>query len=405
MTISQIVVLVVIIILLIVVAVTVYRNLREVPQSAFRPRRDQKSWRQEKTKNEDRRMNSSEIDLRTSLPQEDKVYDVDFFKMVASSHSDQVPRQEITMSGHDHLKTMIRSHPKPATVPTFARFQAHADNNSQNYGFEVHTHKSKVNLPKNFSAVKEWSGMITGVYDQERCGSCWAFATTSALTDRFRIASQGTVLKDGDYLSPFHLAACMKCGVDNACPKVCEGNYLDDVLQYLVDHGAVAQSDIEAKSTQGEEYRCFNWHANGVKSWKGTEKYRVNLYPPSMLITKKHLAENEQAIMEEIYKNGPVCTIFRVYVPLDHRNFYLYKEGIYGAGWKSEPKETEGYHAIDIMGWGEEVIDGQIVKYWIIRNSWGDSFGTQGLGRILRGENFGLIEADVWAITPDLTGH
>jgi hypothetical protein len=298
---------------------------------------------------------------------------------------------------------ILKSHPKPATVPTFARNNADDDRleiSTHGYRFRVESSgKDMISIPKNFSAIKQWEGMITGVYDQERCGSCWAFATCSSFTDRIRIQSKGKFLADGDYLSPFHLAACMKCGIDGACPRVCEGNYLDDVLQYLVDEGAAAQSDIEKYSTQGEEYRCFNAAAHGAKLWKGKRKYRVNIYPPSMLTDKKLLLENETAIMEDIYRYGPVNCIIKVYVPMDNRNFYLHKTGIYGYGWASEPKETDGYHAINIVGWGEEEIAGKVVKYWIVRNSWGDSWGVSGLARVLRGVNFGMIESDCWGIS------
>ena len=59
------------------------------------------------------------------------------------------------------------------------------------------------------------------------------------------------------------------------------------------------------------------------------------------------------------------------------------------------PKETDGYHAIAIIGWGVES-DG--TKYWIIRNSWGPEWGQNGYGKILRGENRAIIESDLWAM-------
>jgi len=295
--------------------------------------------------------------------------------------------------------------PKPSTVPTFAR-AFNAGDSTYDERFEVTAGiKDPIVLPANFSAIKEWGGMIIGVYDQERCGSCWSFATTSAFTDRIRIKSGGKYLANGDYLSPFHLAACIKCGKDNACPRVCEGNYLDDVMQYCVDSGAYAQSDIDKHAIKGEEeqYLCIDLESKGVLPWKGSKKYRVNLFPPGQLTNPTNLKINERAIMEEIFKNGSVACIIKVYVPQDKRNFYLYESGIYGYGWKEEPAETDGYHAINILGWGEEDIKNtsgktETVKYWIVRNSWGDSWGSSGLGRVLRGQNFGMTESDVWAI-------
>ena len=308
-------------------------------------------------------------------------------------------------NGSPRLKPTVKRKHNLSAKPTFERDGEFKIENR----FRVNAGKNKTKLPKHFFAAKEWPNLITGTFDQERCGSCWSMSCASALTDRIRIKTRGKHLSNGNYLSPFHLAACIKCGKENVCPRVCEGNYLDDVMQFLVDHGTASQSDIEkyynkAESRDGrnpEEYACFDYAKAGVKPYKGKFKYRVNLYPPSMLNgNRSNLEENMYAMMEDIFNNGPVCCIIRVYSPPDSRNFYTYKSGIYGANWKQEPAQTDGYHAINIMGWGEEVKDGKTIRFWIIRNSWGDDWGTSGLGKVLRGENFGLIESDVWGIMP-----
>lgn len=333
-----------------------------------------------------------------------------------SHHAVEAVHHEMTAT-----EVMSSRRPKPATVPTFERPHVHTAKDGSvklsdaDYRFEVsatqklRNHVKSNNLPKNFSAISEWKDMITGVFDQERCGSCWALASSSMLSDRIRIKSKGKFLGGGDYISPFAFAACVKCGTEGACPRVCEGNYLDDVLQFMVDTGASAQSDIDKYSNQGEEYLCFDFAAHGVKPWKATKKYRVNVFPPSMLNDKDNLAINEQALMEEVYTNGAICVVFKIFVPLDNRNFYLHKEGIYGLGWKSEPTESDGYHAITIVGWGEDEklkgADGKPAKYWIIRNSWGPDWGHHGMARILKGVNFGMIEADAWSVDVDLSGH
>lgn len=274
------------------------------------------------------------------------------------------------------------------------------------FKFPVKSQKrERVRVPKSFSSIKNWQGMITGVYDQEKCGSCWAFSTTSCMTDRIRIASDGKYLTDGDYLSPFQLASCMKCGVGEICPDVCEGSYLDDVLDYLVENGAVQQSDIDQYGSGSEEYVCFDWRKHPITPWKGKRKYRVNIFPPSMLKKHDRLAANTRAIEEEIFLNGPVCCIIQVFIPPDSKNFYNYRSGIYGHNWKKMPKETDGYHAITIVGWGSDRINGKDIPYWIVRNSWGDDWGTSGFGKVLKGSNFAMIESDCWGITPDMKGH
>ena len=311
----------------------------------------------------------------------------------------------------ENIKESKRSNSKANMIPTYERnTKFNISSHEYQHRFEVKNYSKSESLPKNFSAIKQWENAITGSVDQERCGSCWAMSTVLSLTDRIKIKSNGRYLQNGDYLSPFSLAACMKCGKDGACPRVCEGNYLDDVLEYLVQNGAIAQSDIDKYSNNKYEYICFDHEKYGIAPWKGIRKYRVNIFPPSMLTDPEHLKLNEESIMREIYEHGTVNCIIKVYVPNDKRNFYIHKEGVYGSGWSSEPKETDGYHAINIIGWGEDEIikekgHKEIVKYWIIRNSWGSEWASQGFSRILKGVNFGLIESDVWAIDPDLNHH
>jgi len=53
----------------------------------------------------------------------------------------------------------------------------------------------------------------------------------------------------------------------------------------------------------------------------------------------------------------------------------------------------EGGHAVKMLGWGVE----NGVKYWLCANSWGGSWGENGLFRIVRGANECHIEERVQA--------
>lgn len=299
------------------------------------------------------------------------------------------------------IKLPVKTSNRATAKPTFERHpELGLCDVDQTYRFEVKaSKKSLVDLPPNFSAIKQWGGLISGVVDQERCGLCWAAAQAACFTDRIRIKSKGAKLTNGDYISPWHLAACMKCGTNNVCPKVCEGNYLDDVFQYAVDQGCLAQSDIDKHGPHVSDFLCLDYKALGITPYKAKSKYRVNILPPGQLNTPENLALNENAIMEDIFNNGPLACIIQVYVPPDKRNFYVHQEGVYGYGWKSMPKETDGYHAVNMVGWATDIIDGKPVKSWIIRNSWGASWGASyGFAKILRGVNFGMCESDCWGL-------
>lgn len=36
---------------------------------------------------------------------------------------------------------------------------------------------------------------------------------------------------------------------------------------------------------------------------------------------------------------------------------------------------TINNHAVQLVGYGNETVDGELIPYWIIRNSWGPSWG------------------------------
>lgn len=38
----------------------------------------------------------------------------------------------------------------------------------------------------------------------------------------------------------------------------------------------------------------------------------------------------------------------------------------------------KGCHIISVVGWGEQIVNKKKISYWIIRNSWGDSWGDKG---------------------------
>lgn len=283
------------------------------------------------------------------------------------------------------------------TLPTFLR---PVDPNAPERIIVSASSKSNRTLPKEFDARKQWPGLITGVMDQGECGSCWSFSASGVFGDRIRIKN-GPLAAD-DHISHYNLAACMKCSDDGkVCNTVCDGHYMDEVLEYLKTHGAYSFKDLSKITKNANDYICVKpSRESNIKNYKSNGVYRANIHTLKELNTTEKKFKNEQAIMHDIMDHGPVTATIKVFDPTKKaeikQNFYLYKKGIFGHNWKKDPSSSDGYHAIAIIGWGEEVIEGEIVKYWIIRNSWGKDWGQEGFGKVLRGDNRAIIESDIW---------
>uniref|UniRef100_A0A6C0CH56 Peptidase C1A papain C-terminal domain-containing protein n=1 Tax=viral metagenome TaxID=1070528 RepID=A0A6C0CH56_9ZZZZ len=279
----------------------------------------------------------------------------------------------------------------------------------------------RISLPANYDTRTAWPGWITPVYDQGSCGSCWAFSACGVFGDRINIASKGADLLPNDYISQYNLAACMKCGtkgLNKPCNSVCTGHYMDEVIDYLKTHGTYSQQQVGNPG----EYICFGPTVQPFpKLYKATSCYRANPHTYGQLDSPQKLSDNEYAIMYEIFTHGPVTATVKIFDPVGKgqidKNFYLYKGGIYGANWDSDPRESDGYHAVAIIGWGEEApsastsssnnfskfrarpTNNQPIKYWIVRNSWGDKWGENGYAKVVRGVNRIIIESDNWTMS------
>ena len=94
----------------------------------------------------------------------------------------------------------------------------------------------------------------------------------------------------------------------------------------------------------------------------------------------------------EISSRGPIVCSMRV-TPA----FREYTGGIY----TEATQETITNHAVSIVGYGKDKATG--TEFWIVRNSWGTSFGESGFFRIKMNSDNLLIESNCWFGVPTLT--
>lgn len=289
-------------------------------------------------------------------------------------------------------------------------------------------------VPDTFNGPEVWRGILSPIRNQGACGSCWAFATSSTLADRFNLESRGKLHLT---LSPTKMVLCDFMGQEFTVkhPELnqdivneiassalttgaCQGNTLYDAWRYLYIFGTPPESCVPYDGVLGGEFAldslssfvkdsrlplCSNTTGplGDMCSDVAFDKNSGDEYgTPARFFRCLHFyaipgvekdGGSEYNIRQNIYLWGPVTTGMDVYP-----DFYTFdpKKEIYE--WNGRGEQVGG-HAIAIVGWGEE----NGVKYWIIRNSWGESWGRNGYFYMKRGTNTCKIEENVISAVPD----
>lgn len=239
-----------------------------------------------------------------------------------------------------------------------------------------YTDEDFAKLPASFDAREKWPACVHPIRNQAKCGSCWAFSTTEALSDRMCIAGSDVVL------SPQWLLQC------DWFDMGCSGGRLMSAWEYVHFKGVPSDTCVPYVSGNGTSggscpSKCVD--GSDIKLYKSAKVYSIVSFWDS---SKRHM----QKMMAEIYNNGPIGAAFLVY-----QDFYNYKGGVY----KHLEGPFLGGHAIKVVGWGTDDKSGQ--DYWIVANSWGPDFGENGFFRIARGDNECNLERNAWAGMPPTT--
>lgn len=218
--------------------------------------------------------------------------------------------------------------------------------------------------PETFDAREQWPDCIHEIRDQAKCGSCWAFAASETLSDRFCIASKGEV---NLVLSPQDMVSC------DHWNRACNGGILSWAWSYLTKQGISSEECTPYVSKDGKVPACPAKCADGkttIKKYKCVGGSVVE-------------ARGVQQIKAEIFENGPLETGFTVY-----EDFMNYKNGVYHHVSGSQL----GGHAVKIIGWGAD--------HWICANSWTTNWGEDGFFRIKFGESG--IDSAAYGCKPQL---
>jgi len=222
-------------------------------------------------------------------------------------------------------------------------------------------------IPEFFDSRVNFSGCIHLTDNYSSCGSDFAIAAASMLSDRLCIQ---TNQKYNFLLSAQEI---INCDVDET---QCKGNG-EDVFDFLTLHGIPSNDCVHYTNIgpgQCNEKSCTNTSISYIP-------YKCN---PESVAT----LTNPYDIKREIMANGPVYAEFDLY-----DDFEGYHSGVY---FRMSSKII-GTKAVKIFGWGSENAN----YYWICANNKGYRWGEEGYFRISISEV--NIAAKAYFCNPQLT--
>lgn len=219
--------------------------------------------------------------------------------------------------------------------------------------------EEEVNLKQAPSFV-DWreKGAVNPIQNQGQCGSCWAFAATASFETAYWKAQQSRfgLGQQPVSLRKFSEQVLVDCNKKN---YGCQGGAASYALEYLQDNGT---TDLNNYPYVAHQQAC-NAPQNPVKS--AGYKYAT----PS----------SKSTLLGAVYN---CATYVSIYV---NDGFRYYKTGVFE---DSTCSQTMTNHGVAIVGYkmGNGLRLGQqpVQKnYWILRNSWGTSWGEQGYMKII----------------------
>ena len=208
-------------------------------------------------------------------------------------------------------------------------------------------------VPSNVSIDWRKEGAVTPVMNQGDCGSCWAFSATGSLEGQHKLS--------GKMLVPLSQQNLMDCTLNSKYNNMaCLGGIMDKAFQYIIDNHGIDTEQSYPYLAQTET-KCRFTPANVGATMS-------NFFD---------ISQDELALTEASEKIGPIS----VAMDAGYSSFRFYKSGVY---YEPQCSTTRLNHGVLVIGYGT-LEDGK--EYYLVKNSWGTSWGMEGYFMIARNRN------------------
>jgi len=195
----------------------------------------------------------------------------------------------------------------------------------------------------------ESCGVVTPIYNQGQCGSCWAFSATETIESYWALAGNSLT-----QLSMEQIVSCDTNGQDQGC----NGGFPSGAYSYVESAGGIeAYSDYPYSAESGEAGQC-NFNSADVVC----------------TVTGYNSISGETGLYQQTSSSsgGPVS------VCVDASSWQNYNGGVLSQCGNSVD------HCVQLVGYANY---GQSGAYWIVRNSWGEDWGEDGFIWVEIGED------------------
>jgi len=197
---------------------------------------------------------------------------------------------------------------------------------------------SHLGIPRADPTNWNWAahGVVTGVYNQGQCGSCWAFSATETIESYFALAGHGL-----HSLSMQQITSC------DGGSYGCDGGWTTSAYTYVERAGGIdSYSSYPYTSGDGNTGACH---------------FRTK--DREARVTSYRQVSGESGLYHQASSTGPVS------VCVDASTWQYYTGGVLSQC----PNQID--HCVQLTGYANY---GRSGAYWIVRNSWATSWGING---------------------------